>query len=145
MDTLRTNTVSGQLTEKDREFILSSIEDIKHRLSFAAELSGERSLCRLTASSRQFVSKAMKLATSNPDFLPRSFDVEEFERDVQLLEALEPIKKELAELSQLVDQLIDAAGSDAFTSALEVYQDAKMSRKGEELDAFVTAANRQFT
>jgi len=144
-DALQTNTVSGKLSEKDREFILTAFEDIKHRLSFAAELSGERSLCRLTESSRKFVATALALATNNSDMLPRSFDVEEFERDTQLLEALEPIKKELHDLAQVVDQLIDAAGSDAFTAALEVYQVAKMSRRGEELDEFVTSANRQWT
>ena len=144
-DSLQTNSVSGNLTEKDREFILASFEDMKHRLSFAAELSGERSLCRLTESSRKFVTKALALAMNNSEMLPRSFDLEEFERDAQLLDALEPIKQELQDLTQLVDQLIDAAGSDAFTAALEVYQVAKMSRRGEELDEFVTSANRQWT
>jgi hypothetical protein len=36
--------------------------------------------------SRAFVSKALEVARQNPDFLPRSFDLDEMKRDVELLD-----------------------------------------------------------
>lgn len=40
---------------------------------------------------RAFVHKALEIATQNPEFLPRSFNVDEMCHDVELFEALQPI------------------------------------------------------
>ena len=72
--------------------------------------------------SRGFVSQALDVAAQNPDTLPRSFDVEEMRKDVELLTALSPVTVALAQLNELVDDTFMAVGSEAYTAALAVYQ-----------------------
>ncbi len=38
-----------------------------------------------------FVSKALEVTTQNPGFLPRSFDLDEMRKDVELFETLYPL------------------------------------------------------
>ncbi len=83
------------------------------------------------------MSKALEVATQNPDFLPRSFDLEELRKDVQLFEAMYPIVVALTQLQELVDDTCLAAGSEAYAAALQVYNYAKASGQGAGLDAVV--------
>lgn len=87
------NRVSAQLSAEDRDAVLQAIETIRQKMPFLIDLSPEerRDLPKTGDKSRAFVSKARELAEQNPDFLPRSFDIEEMRRDVDLLESLYPI------------------------------------------------------
>ena len=82
-------------------------------------------------------SKALEVATQNPDFLPRSVDLEEMRKDVQLFEAMYPIVVALTQLQELVDDTCLAAGSEAYAAALQVYSYAKASGQGSGLDGVV--------
>lgn len=55
---------------------MAAIATIKTKLPFLIDLSVEerKALLKLGDKSRAFVSKALEVATQNPDFLPRSFD-----------------------------------------------------------------------
>ncbi|MBD2501966.1 hypothetical protein [Anabaena azotica] len=138
--------ISAKLTPADREAVMQAINTIKEKLPFLVDLTTEerKSLPKLGDKSRAFVSKALEMATQNPDFLPRSFDLDEMRRDVELFEALYPILLSLTQLHELVDDTSVAVGSEAYAAGLMVYNYAKASGKGAGLDSMVDDLGRRF-
>ena len=124
-----TTQISTTLNKADREAVMAAVNTIKEKLPFLVDLSAEerKALPKMGDKSRAFVSKALEVATQNPDFLPRSFDVEELRKDVQLFEAMYPIVVALTQLQELVDDTCIAVGSEAYAAALQMYTYAKAS------------------
>jgi hypothetical protein len=94
--------------------------------------------------SRAFVTQALTVAEQDDSFLPRSFDSAEMRKDVELTEALLPIWTAISSLKELVDDTYTLAGSEAYVSALIVYQAAKANGKGSALDATLDALGQRF-
>ena len=140
------NRISTSLSPADREAVMAAVSTIREKLPFLLDLSVEerRSLPKMGDKSRAFVSKALEVATQNPDFLPRSFDIEEMRRDVELFQALHPLLLSLTQLQELLDDTYVAVGSDAYTAGLVVYNYAKNSGQGAGLDAVVDEMGRRF-
>ncbi|NJO43301.1 MAG: hypothetical protein HC769_26145 [Cyanobacteria bacterium CRU_2_1] len=143
---MTTNQISATMTQADREAVLAAVATIKEKLPFLVDLNAEerKALPKMGDKSRAFVSKALEVATQNPDFLPRSFDLEEMKRDVELFQALYPIFLSLTQLQELVDDTVMAVGSDAYAAALVVYTFAKVSGKGSGLDAVADEMGKRF-
>jgi hypothetical protein len=143
---MTTNRISAQLAPADRDEVMAAITTLKTKLPFLVDLTLEerKSLPKMGDKSRAFVSKALEIATQNPDFLPRSFDLEEMEQDVALFESLYPILLSLTQLQELVDDTVMAVGSDAYAAALVVYNFAKASGRGSGLDAVADEMGRRF-
>lgn len=140
------NLISATLTPEDRDAVMAAIATIKQKLPFLVDLTVEerKSLPKMGDKSRAFVSKAAEVATQNPDFLPRSFDLDEMQQDVALFESLYPILLALTQLQELVDDTCTAVGSDAYAAALLVYNYARASGKGAGLDAVADALGKRF-
>ncbi|BAZ01634.1 hypothetical protein NIES37_56380 [Tolypothrix tenuis PCC 7101] len=140
------NQVSAKISTADREAVMEAISTIRQKLPFLIDLSTEerKALPKLGDKSRAFVSKALEIAAQNPDFLPRSFDVDEMRRDIELFEALYPILLSLTQLQELVDDTSVAVGSEAYAAGLLVYNYAKASGKGAGLDSMVDDLGRRF-
>ncbi|MCY7320900.1 MAG: hypothetical protein LH660_03640 [Phormidesmis sp. CAN_BIN36] len=140
------NQISASLTQADREAVLAAVATIKEKLPFLLDLTAEerRSLPKMGDKSRAFVGKALEVAKQNPDFLPRSFDLDEMKRDVELFESLYPIFLALTQLQDLVDDRVVGVGSDAYAAALLVYNFAKASGKGSGLDAVADEMSKRF-
>jgi hypothetical protein len=141
-----TNQISATLTQADRDAALAAIATLKQNLPFLIDLTVEerKALPKLGDKSRAFVSKALEVATQNPDFLPRSFDLEEMRKDVQLFEALYPIVVAFTQLQELLDDTYTAVGSEAYTAALQVYNYAKASGQGAGLEGIVDELGQRF-
>lgn len=90
------------------------------------------------------MAKALEVAVQNPDFLPRSFDIEEMKKDVELFEALYPIVLALSQLQELLDDTIAIVGSEAYMAALAVYDYAKKNKGDAGLEAAVDDMARRF-
>jgi len=114
---------------------------------FAKRFTAEEreALIRPGAAGRRFVDQARELARRRPGLLPRSFDEKEFLRDAELFEELRRIGDELRDLSERVEDTVAAVASDAFTSALVVYQSGKMAREGGEMDESLHGWRRKIT
>jgi hypothetical protein len=138
--------ISATLTPADREAVMAAVATIKQKLPFLIDLSAEerKALPKLGDKSRAFVSKALEVATQNPDFLPRSFDLEEMRKDVQLFEALYPLLLSLTQMQEWVDDTYLAVGSEAYAAALQVYNYAKASGQGSGLDGAVEEMGQRF-
>jgi hypothetical protein len=140
------NKVSAKLSPADREAVMQAISTIRQKLPFLIDLTTEerKALPKLGDKSRGFVSKALEIAAQNPDFLPRSFDLDEMRRDIELFEALYPILLSLTQLQELVDDTSVAVGSEAYAAGLMVYNYAKASGKGAGLETMVDDLGRRF-
>jgi hypothetical protein len=102
--------------------------------------------CRkLGDKSRAFVIKALEVATQNPDFLRRSFDLNEMRLDVELFEALYPLLLSLTQLQELVDDTLIATGSEAYIAALALYNYAKANGDVAGLDTVIDDLGRRFS
>ncbi len=143
---MTTNQISAKLAQAERDAVMAAITTIKEKLPFLIDLTAEqrKSLPKMGDKSRAFVSKALEVATQNPDFLPRSFDLEEMRQDVELFESLYPVLLSLTQLQELVDDSCVAVGSDAYAAALAVYNFAKASGQGSGLDAVADEMGRRF-
>src|SRR5205085_2999222 len=93
------NRISASLSQADQQAVLSAINTIREKLPFLIDLTPEErhTLPKMGDKSRGFVSQALDLATLNTDILPRSFDVDEMRKDVELLNALSPVMTALAQ------------------------------------------------
>lgn len=139
-------SISAQMSQADRDAVMAAIATIKAKLPFLVDLSTEerKALPKMGDKSRAFVLKAMEVATQNPDFLPRSFDLSEMQKDVQLYESLYPILMALTQLQDWVDDTCLAVGSEAYAAALQVYTYAKASGQGTGLEAAVEELGLRF-
>ncbi len=148
------NQISTSLPQADREAVMAAIATIREKLPFLIDLTTDErrvrtgkpqaSLPKLGDKSRAFVSKALEVATPNPNFLCRSFDLEQMRQDVELFEALHPILLSLTQLQELVDDTYVGVGSEAYAAGLMVYNYAKANGKGAGLDAVVDEMGRGF-
>ncbi|MGC1374778.1 MAG: hypothetical protein WA821_01055 [Anaerolineales bacterium] len=140
------NRVSATLSPADQKAVLDAIATIKQKLPFLVDLTPDErhGLPRLGDKSRAFVSKAAQVAAQNPDFLPRSFDVDEMRRDADLFEALQPIDLALTQLQELLDDTLVEVGGEAYAAALAVYSYAKNSGQGQALDSVADELSRRF-
>lgn len=143
---MSTAPISAALTATDRAAVMTAITTIRKTLPFLIDLTADdrKALPKMGDKSRAFVSKALEVATQNPDFLPRSFDLDEMRKDVQLFEAMYPIVVALAQLQELVDDTTMAAGSEAMAAALQVYSYAKASGQGAGLEGMVEELGQRF-
>ena len=140
------NRISASLTDADKAAVLSAVNTIREKLPFLIDLSLEerKGLPKLGDKSQAFVSQALELATQNTDILPRSFDVDEFRKDVELLNALRPVVTALTQLQELLDDTYVEVGSEAYSSALFVYQIARAANKGAALDNLLDGLAQRF-
>jgi len=133
------NRVSAQLSDNDRDAALAAIATIRDRLPFLIQLTPDEraSLPRMGAKSRTFVRKALDVAVQDPDFMPRAFDIDEMRQDVELFESLYPVLTAISELQELISDTCIAAGSDAYAAALMIYNFARLTGQGPQLDSVV--------
>jgi hypothetical protein len=80
-----------------------------------------RAMPKMGDKSRAFVTKALDMASKNAEFLPRSFNVTEMQKDVQLFDDLSSLSLSLMQLQDLVDDTCMAVGNEAYTAALTIY------------------------
>ncbi len=140
------NRVSAKLSQADKDAVLVAIKTIKDKLPFLIDLTTDerRALPKLGDKSRAFVVKALEVATQNPTFLPRSFDLEEMRTDVELFEEMYPILLGMAQLNELIEDTVTEVGSEAYAAALLVYNYAKAADVGSGLDGVVDEMGKRF-
>ena len=140
------NRISATLSQADRQAVLDAVNTIRTKLPFLIDLSPEerKALPKLGDTGRGFVAQALQVAEQNPDILPRSFDVAEMRKDVELLDALLPVVTAFAQLNELLDDTYTAVGSEAYVAGLFVYQYVRAAGKGSALDGALDALGQRF-
>ena len=140
------DNISATLTAETRDEILTKINTIKQQLPFLIDLTTEerRSLTKMGDKSSAFVTKALEVATQNPDFLPRAFNIEEMRKDVELMQMLQPILMVINQLQDLIEDTYMQVGSEAYSAALNIYNYAKNSPSGSALEGVAEELGRRF-
>jgi len=84
------NCVSADLSQSDKDAVMAALATIKAKLPFLIDIPTEerKTMLKMGDKSRAFVQKTMELVNQNDGFLPRAFEVEEMQKDVQLLNDL---------------------------------------------------------
>jgi hypothetical protein len=133
-----TNRVSAVLAAEDIDAVKTAISSIDSRLPFLVNLSPEevKALPRFGDKSIGFVNKALELALQKDEFLPRSFSVEEFKKDVELYTKLYSVLQPLRGLAKKLENTFFEVGAEAYSAALVVYNCAKNS--GQDLNGLET-------
>lgn len=123
--------LTASLSDADVTAILTKIGEIKALLPFAIGLTpAERStLPKITDQSSYFVEDALAAVESQPDLAPRYLDLAEMKSDLALWKQLDRFVSEIKSLARLVDDTAVAAGSEAYTAALSIYNSAKRAAK----------------
>ena len=140
------NRISASLSTSDRDAVLAAITQIRQKLPFLIDLTSDerRALPKLGDKSRAFVEKALEVASQNPDLLPRSFDLEEMRKDVQLFLDMQPVMMAINQLQDLIDDTTLQSGSEAYAAALTVYTMIKNTDSGEALELAADDLGRRF-
>jgi hypothetical protein len=141
-----TNRISTSLTAKERTEALALLTTLKEKLPFLVSLTTEqrKALPKMGDRNLPFVKKALEVATQNPDFLPRSFNVDEMRKDVELFEAMYPLVVAFAQMQELLSDTYTTVGSEAYSAALQVYNYAKASEKEAGLSSMVEELGQRF-
>ena len=125
---MSSNRINTHFTAEQREEAKAALAALAASLPFLIDLSPEEraAMPRFGDKSRGFISKALDIAENNPDILPRSFSLDEFRADVEIIENLYAIRNGIDTLLGRVNDTWFAAGSEAYAAALLIYQYAKI-------------------
>lgn len=140
------NRISTVLTPEDVREIMDAIATIEAKLPFLIGLSREerRSMLKMGDDGRNFVLRMTELIEQQPDFLPRSFDIDELRKDVELLKTFYPIVLKFQQLAELTDDTYMVIGSEAYSSTLLAYRYARAGDL-QGADALLEEAGRRFS
>ena len=79
-----------------------------------------------------FVTKTRDYAQNNPSFVPAFVDLQEFEQDVDVISGLTPLHQLLEGLALDTDSTMMLADSDAYATALTLYNNIKFLAKNNQ-------------
>jgi hypothetical protein len=138
--------IQGVLSAEQQQAALQTLAQLQSQLPFLIDLSVDerRSLPKMGDKSRTFVDQGLALATQNPGILPRDFDLDEYRRDATLVRQLEPLVLAMREFMSRLEDTYLAAGSDAYSQSLLIYQVAKLAGKHGALDQHLDSLGRRF-
>jgi hypothetical protein len=116
--------------------------EVKDAVSVISGEQRQRAL-RMGDGSVAFVDKALEVARQNPGLLRRSFDIDEFQRDVESRRRLHAFEMQLTQMLEQVRNAAIAHGSDAMSGALEVYASVK-DDEGDGADGLRRLLGKRF-
>jgi hypothetical protein len=137
----------AQLSPADRDTILHLLTQVREILPFLQDLTAEerQSMAGMGSSNRAFAGKVLEVTSQNPDFLPRSFNVEQLRADLETFDRLSSIVMALTQLCNLTDATAIAIGTRAYEQSLLAYRHAKASGQGASLDGMMVGMKQRFT
>ena len=141
------NRVSGSLAKEQVEAFLGAVNTIRQSLPFLVSLKSDdrKKLVRIDESSQQWTTKMMELASQNPGFLPRDFDLDEMKRDVALWTTYTTVHQAMVKLFQEIEDTYMAVAVDAYSAALAVYAIGSKSDVGTDgLEPLMDELSKRF-
>ena len=91
-----------------------------------------RTMLRMADKTVAFVQKTADYATSSPAFVPAFVSLDEMKQDLTGLGQLTPLYQQLAQLTELLDSTMMVAGSEAYGSALTIYNNIKFMAQNRQ-------------
>lgn len=130
------NRIDATLTPAQRTNIATAVGAIRTNLPFLFGLTPEerRRLSKMGPESQAFAETTLDLARQNPDILPASFPLTDFEEDLALYDAMEEVFLAIQSLYEEIRDTRTQAGSEAWAAARAIYYYAQGSVVGGQLD-----------
>jgi hypothetical protein len=143
---MTSNRVSATLTASDRQTVMTAIDAIKQAMPFLVHLTKEerKALPKVGDRARGFMLNCLDAAQQHTDCLPRSFEVEEMQKDIRLTEDLYSVLMALTELHSLVDDTYFTVQSEAYVASLKVYDAVKSHDDQPGVKIVVDQLKQQF-
>lgn len=137
-----TPNISAVLGTSDLEEIKAKVTEIKNKLAFLVNIEPDdkKSYFNMGAKSVSFVEAALRTAKNQPDIIPPSINVSEFEKDVNLTVSLSDLAAVIDPLQEAIRDTFFVVGSEAMAAANLVYGQVKLSSK---TDVNLDEAKRQ--
>ena len=140
------NHVNGTLSPEDQAAVMEAITTLRDKLPFLITLTLQerKSLVKVGDEGWGFINKALEVATQNPEFLPRSFDISQMRNDVELLAVLQSITIALTQLQDLLNDSTLALRSQTYRGALTIYRYGKDAKSDVALSTLMRELGRRF-
>ena len=134
------------LSQNDRDLIMGLLTQIRDMLPDLKDLTAEerRAMLGMGDKNRIFAGKVLEVILQNPDFLPRSFDIDQYQQNVSTFDRLSTILMALTQLRDLVDATTISLGTEIYEDALTAYRHAKVSGQGASLDSMMSEMAQRF-
>jgi hypothetical protein len=131
------NLISATLTAANRDGAIADLASFDAKLPFLLGLTPDErmELQKMGNTRRTFVEQTVGIAVQNPQVFPASFDLAEFQKDMDLYLMLAPIMDAIQLRFEKVNDTMLALGSDLYAAALEAYTYIKAAGKSQGLDA----------
>ena len=133
---------SSEISDADMQTALAAMQTLQQTLApYLVNLSTDqkRGLAKMGSKSIDFVSKTLSYASANPQFKPAFVDLDDFSQDVAAFSKLRSLQQPMSQFSDMLDDSLAQAGSDALTAALAIYQTIKTAAKLNVLGAATIA------
>jgi hypothetical protein len=134
-------------TSSDREEALKLLMLLRDVLPPLRDLTVEerRSLSGMGDANRTFAGKVLEVILQNPDFLPRTFDIDQYRQKLETFDNLSAVSRGMTQLLDLINATMTAIGSEIHDDSLTVYRYANASGQGASLDAAKADLKQRFT
>lgn len=141
------NKISAVMEDKVINDVNTKVDEIKSMLPFLLDLTPEerKALPKLGDKSLMFVTKALDLVKKDFSFMPGNFDIGEMEKDINLFAQMLRIRTEIGKLYEIIDDTVLEIGSEAYSAALVIYDNAKRNGKNTVgMDGVLDELSRRF-
>jgi hypothetical protein len=127
----KTNKISVAIDAADMTAMLAAIDTINSKLKLLLVLNDEerRELPKMGDKTFAFVTKCHKYAKANPALVPPFLEMDEFDKDVVLVDELLKVLRPIYQLYQRLDDTAMQAGSEAYQAGLLFYGYLKSATK----------------
>ena len=125
------NKVSAEFSVQSQQEVKSLIEQIEQQMPFLQEISDveKKGKQNMGDGAVSFVNTALNIAQNEPNILTVGFDTLEFQKDVDLINALQKTRQQLMTLLENINNIMRIGGQEAMQQSNEVYANVKIASK----------------
>jgi hypothetical protein len=143
------NRVSIVFSDDDVKDIQMAVDILNKKLLprlIKIDANERRMLPKMGDKTVAFVTKANEFAINNPSLVPQFIDVNETEKDINLVKVLRTIAGPIDTISDMLNDTMLVAGSEAYCSTLAFYSSVKFASRMNQPGAEIIAneLKRQF-
>ncbi|WP_439481853.1 hypothetical protein [Cyclobacterium plantarum] len=134
------NAVSIQIPEAELQAVREALATLKTTLGpylIALSPAERQTVPKMSDGTLPFVEKVMEYARDDSQFLPPYVDLQEMDKDWNVVKGLMPVLRDLQQLESNLNDTVMMAGSEAYVGALSFYNSVKYGAKVNAADAKV--------
>ena len=141
-----TNRISAVVSAADRAAQSQAVETLVTTQPYLKSLTKEERVKMLKAGSDSldFAARLLPIAEQNKQYLPPVFDLAEWQKDVELMQAVRGLLDELSPLVEKMEDSLMLAGSEAYAGALTAYGYLKQAKVGGDLESLLDDLGKRF-